>query len=79
MHLSILGRHTDEVEELITLLTRESSHISVHIPEKWNQPLDHMSPAHLSADDDKLTRIEELVELIDPEKIKTNDIFIIAV
>ena len=35
-----------------------------------------MSPAHLSADDSELARIEEIIELMCREEIETNDILI---
>ncbi len=76
MYFSVLYSCSYQREELFALLTRPSTDISVHIPEKWNRSLDHVSPTHLSADDGEFTRIEEIIELMCREEIETNDILI---
>ena len=70
MHSTIFWRGSGEVEELCTLVYRESTDTLVHIPEKWNRSLDHMGPTHLSANDGEFTRIEERVELMCREEIE---------
>jgi hypothetical protein len=73
---SIFWRCSDEFEELLALIARPSTDISVHIPEKWNRSLDHMNPTHLSADDSEFTRIQECIELMSWKEIETDDILI---
>lgn len=71
---TIFWRCSDQREELCTLVYRESTDTLVHIPEKWNRSLDHMCPAYLSADDSKLARLEECIELGYWQKIENSNV-----
>jgi uncharacterized protein YktB (UPF0637 family) len=77
MYPTILWGCSDEFEKLLALIAGPSTDILVHIPEKWNRSLDHMSPTHLSTDDSEFTRIEEMIELVSRVKIETDDVWIL--
>lgn len=59
---------SDEWEICIALFSRESTESSIHIPEKWNWSLYHMSKCGISTDDGEFACIYELIEFVSGEE-----------
>jgi len=68
MDIMIWSTRSDEWEICIALFSRESTESSIHIPEKWNTSLYHMSKCRISTDDSEFTGIYEAVELVSEEE-----------